>query len=387
MRQVFAALLIVGFAAGGEFALIRPSPLGSLQSVWTLAVFGLLLILCAVYWATFTPVSRALAVLAGVVVGVAAVHALVLQPPLSYAGYTISGAACLLAVALSRSQPMMALGLRSFFWSAVVVSLIGVVLIPAGLAGDHRILQMTTAFAAIVIIARLEFKPSALWLQLIGVSSIAIASSLAYQDAARTSSLMLTLAGLSFLIFGQATPLWLRVALVVFQVTAITILYVMTDALGRWFGGDSGLTVGATTVNTNGRISMWSQALATNVPGADGEWLFAILGRGVGSSSISSMAVNNLPAPLNEFVRLYVDFGVLGLLVLIALLLALALRGARLFVSRNSRAAGVIILLTTAGYVAFSFSESMVAYSWVLVPTAMLVVTLMREHGMESQST
>ena len=375
LMNTLVVLMIVGFGLGGELALIRITSNLSLQSVWTITILVLLAAIVATSWTALHRKSRLISVLAFAGIAVAAIQVVVLQPKPSYAGYVLSGAAFLLAVALGLSGAATVSQLRYLYWSAVVVSFSGLFLIPAGIAGDHRILEMTTAFAAIVIVARLELIPASTAHKIIGVTGIATASMISYLDAARAAGLTLTLVGLAFLAFGRSTTPWLRFGLVGFQVAAVAITFGLLRTTERWFGGDQGVSFGSVPVNTNGRVDMWS-AVLNRVHDA---WMVTdLLGSGVGTSSNISMEVNNLPAPLSEFVRLYADFGIIGVLVIFAVLAWLVWNGLRLMIEPVSRRRGVIVLLVAGGYLLFSFSESMVAYSWVLVPTGLMAAGLTR---------
>ena len=378
--RTLVILMIIGFGLGGELSLLRVTSNLSMQSVWTISVLVLLAAIVVTSWKILRRKSRLISHLAFTGIAAAAIQVVVLQPKPSYAGYVLSGAAFLLALALGLSDMATERQLKYLYWSAVVVSFSGLFLIPAGIAGDHRILQMTTAFAAIVIVARLELIPASPALRIIGLAGIAAASIISYLDAARAAGLILTLVGLAFLAFGRTTSLWLRLGLVGLQAVSVAITLGYLRTAERWFGGDQGVNVGSIPVNTNGRADMWSAVVVpeTSSSGQSTEsWmLYDLLGSGVGTSSSISMAVNDLPAPLNEFVRLYADFGVIGVLALVAVLAWLSWSGLRLLNKPESRLRGVVVLLVAGGYLVFSFTESMVAYSWVLVPTGLMVAGL-----------
>jgi hypothetical protein len=158
-------------------------------------------------------------------------------------------------------------------------------------------------------------------------------------------------------------------------VVLLSIATTFHDLSGRWNGGDQGIGIGGVSINTNRRVSLWQAAVSAMTRGeqSDGlnfEWLF---GSGIGSSAKSSLELLDQPAPLNEFVRLWVDLGIVGVTAWCGLLIYLLYKTGRMFFSPSMRPTGAIGIAAVTGLVIYSLTENMIAYSWVLVPLALLL--------------
>jgi len=141
-------------------------------------------------------------------------------------------------------------------------------------------------------------------------------------------------------------------------------------------GGDSGLSVGSLALNTTGRAALARENLSSIVSGGLDAWEVTY-GQGTGRSRELSLSATALDAPLNEFIRVAVDLGIIGLIALIAgfgLLSHLSFRLLRSGLPAQALQSSLLLI----GLVAFSLTENMLSYSWILLPVFLLFGSLNR---------
>lgn len=161
------------------------------------------------------------------------------------------------------------------------------------------------------------------------------------------------------------------------------ITFVTPHVLGRFreplesLGTLPGTEIAVFGPNSNGRLRTWSDLLRSHETA--GEFL---LGQGTGSAVRGSGMLTN---PHSEYVRFFVDFGLLGLLLLLALLLSLILLPSRIYDVHGShrlaiRGFGVVVAC-------LSLTNSILLYTdFVLVGSVLLGIWLGRE-AKDSQIT
>jgi O-antigen ligase len=134
----------------------------------------------------------------------------------------------------------------------------------------------------------------------------------------------------------------------------------------RFLQGDNGYAVGGVKLNTSGRVTLWRMVVAD----VRDNWL---AGNGPGSSvELISSHFAHISHPHNDYLRIYHDFGLVGL--------TLFTLGYAMLIARTARRA---ILLSSGvhssalmGLIAISaamLTDNVVIYGFVMVPLAVLV--------------
>lgn len=134
----------------------------------------------------------------------------------------------------------------------------------------------------------------------------------------------------------------------------------------RFTQGDGALQVGGLSINTSGRTNIWDIVI-TNAG------LSPVFGHGPGSSSLllSSM-FPNISHPHNDYIRIYHDFGVVGLVLFVVGMLVLFRRVTRKALADNnpvhwSASIGIVATLLAA------FTDNVFVYAFVMVPLGIVV--------------
>lgn len=130
--------------------------------------------------------------------------------------------------------------------------------------------------------------------------------------------------------------------------------------------GVTGERVVSVAANTNGRSGFWSEVIATlKTP-----WDY-IFGKGVGLGSEYGKELYPccFPTPLNEYIRVLVDNGIIGLLVTGGLVILI---WGRLYRSRqrNEAAVGLLALVSE---LLLALTESPFIYPFYLFPLTLLI--------------
>jgi hypothetical protein len=370
----------VGIAFGGELALLRVpwSSATTWQTVWTLAATALLLGLSTARPRVRGP-SR---VLLPAALGLLTVSALFWSAGARSSDLSILVSTSSLLLAIHASRVAKTTGFtetRVLMWSSIAVCVAGLPLILAGQAGDNRVLQMTCAFAVILIFHGLDTAQRGPVTRGLALAAVAVAAISIGLEGARSAMLVLLVATVLFTISAKSLSRLFRGTAAMTVLVALTGTLIVTRSFERWLGGDSAVVVGNQAINTNGRVTMWSAA----VDSVDGGTSI-MFGAGPGSSSRVAEAVNGLASPLNEFVRVFTDFGLLGLVALVSLLGGLLLSGIRCSSKVKSFEGGPTVIALAVGFIILSLTESMLSYSWVFVPAGIVIGFVYNKAGRSS---
>lgn len=240
---------------------------------------------------------------------------------------------------------------------------------------------MSAAFASVFIFVRLTLRPVSLRLFLIASLCLLAGAYSIYIEAARSAGLLVSLSALAVLVAARTIPVAWRLTIFGAQLILALLVATISQPQSRWLGGDAAVEVAGIPINTNGRLDMWEDSVVETLPsqvptspvGLFDRWLPTLIGSGLGESSERSMASNGQPTPLNEFVRLWTDLGLVGLAMWCVVLGAVFLIGVWTCLRTPDKGLGIAMLLLAVGLTVFSLTESMVSYSWVLLPCALLV--------------
>jgi hypothetical protein len=367
-RTLLLTVVMIGFAAGGTLAYIDVTNTLSIQALWTLFAFGLLVIGNVLMVGKLSMRERLLALTGIGLASFAALSIATENAEIASISYLVSFAVFLLAIAISRVIFSTDSLIYHLFWASVCVSFLGLVLIVAGPDTDFRVVQMTVSFASIFIFARLATAPLSRSQFLVASFGFLAGAAAIYLEAARSAGMLISLSGIAILFAARAVPLNRRCFLIIGQIAVLAFIFLTLQPQKRWFNGDAGIRIGDFAINTNGRIpnaqAVWEQV-------SDPYYLF--FGGGLGSSSEVALVATGNPNPLNEFVRMFADFGLAGILAWSSVLFLVFVLGCRLLVRPWLRNYGVTVLLLACGLTIFSITEAMISYSWVLIPCALII--------------
>lgn len=144
--------------------------------------------------------------------------------------------------------------------------------------------------------------------------------------------------------------------------------FVTGGYLDRLTKGDQAFTLGPLVLNTEGRGNVWGQLLTET--GQTG-----VFGGGIGySQNFLANSGTGWEHPHNEFLRLYLDYGILGLGLFLAILLVplvYCIRALRAEPSRKNPA--WVGVLTVAGILVFMLVDNPLAYVSATPPAAFLI--------------
>lgn len=379
-------VLIIGFAAiglacGGELALITLGGDVTIQAIWTGTEAFLLSFVCvfSIKIKKLKPLVSFISILGLALLVFTFIQFLIMDVPLSSLSYLVSAACFGLAWALSRSGYSVSSNLHALYIASLIVCTVGPIFMMLGLAGDNRVLQMTIAFAVIFTLLHLEVnktKPSRFYLSY-GV--FLWGSFWVFIDGARSASLLIVVTSFIYLVTGERGPKMFRR---LFALSEIFLGIVIIGALtfsGQWSGGDQGVSLGSHQFNTNGRVTLAQDVLA-NFRGKSvwQDWPSILLGNGVGTSADESIESLGQSAPLNEFIRCFVDLGFVGVICWFLVIVTLGISMLRLCRGRRFRPLGALGAVLVFGLLLFSLTENMISYSWVLIPIGVVLGFIQR---------
>lgn len=269
------------------------------------------------------------------------------------------------------------------FAAAISSVFAGIVFIAGSpILGDRSMAMVLSLNMAILLPA---VRDSRWWWLAVGTTPVAIVLS----ESRAASALVVVLITVFFWLGAGRRLLRLFLSAVAFVIsTVLTALahWAWPPMRDRWaFVGDRGLELSFGTqdsdvpgshvsdglqetvaVNTNGRASFWSELIST----LQTPWDF-IFGRGVGFGSEFGKDLHPccFATPLNEYVRILVDTGIVGLLVTGGLLVVI---WSRLYAGRESNeAAGGLLALVSA--LVLALTESPFIYPFYLFPLTLLI--------------
>lgn len=272
----------------------------------------------------------------------------------------------------------------SLRFAAAISSVFAGIIFIAGspILGDRSMAMILSLNMAILLPA---VRDSKWWWLAVGTTPVAIVLS-----ESRAASVLVVVLITVFFWLGAGR----RILRLCFSALAFVVSTVLT-ALAHWawppmrarwaFLGDRGLELSFGTeefdvpgshvsdvlqetvaVNTNGRVSFWSELIST----LQTPWDF-IFGKGVGFGSEFGKDLHPccFATPLNEYVRILVDTGIVGLLVTGGLLVVI---WSRLYAGResNEAAGGLLALVSALG---LALTESPFIYPFYLFPLTLLI--------------
>lgn len=371
LRTVLLVTMFIGLAMGGVLALIEISRTISIQALWTVFTLVILITINIHETNTLTKYERALTLTGIGITCVAAISigAGYVEP--SSISYLVSFAVFLLASAISRFTFSVETLLQVLFWASGCVSVLGLMCAIFYPDIDDRIVQMTVSFASVFIFARLATTPVSFLKFLLASAFLLSGAASIYLEAARSAGLLVFLSAIALLLAARSVPLGRRCFIVIGQFIMLLVVFGTKEPQKRWFGGDSALIVGGVELNSNGRLALAKASLLPNAKGLDA--VDILLGRGLGTAADASIPLVGAPTPLNEFVRVGADLGAIGVISWIVVLFSIYTIGFRLFLRSKERSFGVTVLLLASGLTIFSLTESMISYSWVLLPCALFI--------------
>lgn len=135
---------------------------------------------------------------------------------------------------------------------------------------------------------------------------------------------------------------------------------------GRFLGGDQALSLGGVALNTSGRSTLWE---ITTASAAKAPWF----GHGPGSANelISGM-FKNIAHPHNDYLRLYHDFGLVGLTLFIIGIMII-FRQVWKRARRTDDQIHWIAVIALSGVLAAAFTDNVIVYPFVMVPLGVLI--------------
>jgi O-antigen ligase len=162
---------------------------------------------------------------------------------------------------------------------------------------------------------------------------------------------------------------WSRVIVIVSIVAAlVTFVRPLRD---RVFTGDLGLQVGAVGINVSGRANMWAAVTesAERSP---------VIGQGLGTSQLAISDAFELGHPHNDYLRLWHDLGVIGLLLFVVSLtrwLGILIRDWRAADRRRNRIAPLKLAsaLALLGLLLAATTDNAIIYPFVMSPLGLLI--------------
>lgn len=134
----------------------------------------------------------------------------------------------------------------------------------------------------------------------------------------------------------------------------------------RFVGGDNAFEIGGIGFNTSGRSALWEGVIAD---AAQNPWF----GRGAGTSvELVTARFAPITQPHNEYLRLYHDFGVVGLVLfalgVLSLIVTLSRRAAK-----SDNPVHWAALIALLGVLAAAATDNVFVYPFVMLPLAVLI--------------
>lgn len=153
--------------------------------------------------------------------------------------------------------------------------------------------------------------------------------------------------------------------LVVVAVSVILLILYYAPFRDRFVGGDNAWDVGGVSISTQGRAKVWEFVLSNSYD----HWLF---GHGVGSASQLVSDNFRLNHPHNEYIRLYYDFGFVGLSLFVV-----GFAGLGWLTYRNARRTDSPIhwaaFIALIGVSVVAITDNPFVYPFVMLPIGSLV--------------
>lgn len=168
----------------------------------------------------------------------------------------------------------------------------------------------------------------------------------------------------------------LRFRFAVFAALAIAVAMVSAvlaypPILERFTVGDNAVQIGSIGLNTSGRTKIWS---VVSEAAMEKPWF----GDGPGSSAaLADYYFPGVGQPHNDYLRIFADFGVVGLILfwvpLIVLLIRLLVRAVR---TEETRAWSAFLVLLAIALM--SVTDNIIVYQFVLIPAGVIIGMALR---------
>ena len=149
----------------------------------------------------------------------------------------------------------------------------------------------------------------------------------------------------------------------------------------RLFGHDASLTVGPVAINIEGRGS--AADLLLSQPNLTHQLIFGH-GAGGAGTALSNVAGFPMDKPHDEFLRVFFDFGLIGLMVFALTLVGLVAIGIRSWKAGAGIAATAIPLAVVTVGIGFALTDNPLSYSWFMIPAGTMIgiaVSQYQEHS------
>lgn len=248
------------------------------------------------------------------------------------------------------------------------------------------------AVGPLVIAVILAFRPRRSLLA--GVTSACAAgivlASLTVQTSRMATALSLLVLVAYIALFARIRVPW-RVAIVLGALASETWFWLRDPwAHDRLFGHDASVSLGPITINGEGRTG--AAQIASAATGGSPEPgpgpLHLLLGNGVGTSGQRLVDAGYvLDKPHNEFIRLFVDAGIVGAALWIAALGAMVVMVWRLARVTGTSARTFIAFSIPVTLLGFSLSDNVLSYAWVMAPSGVLLAWARLGAGSRADST
>jgi O-antigen ligase len=139
----------------------------------------------------------------------------------------------------------------------------------------------------------------------------------------------------------------------------------------RFLGGDNGIRVAGLHLNTSGRTALWSYTW-------DSAMQHRWFGGGAGNAEIIVMQKFDVNHPHNDYLRMFNDFGLVGLVLFLA---AFAMIGVVIWrrLSHDDDPIHVAAFLALVGFAICALTDNLVVYPFVMVPLAVLLGLSLRQ--------
>ena len=166
---------------------------------------------------------------------------------------------------------------------------------------------------------------------------------------------------------------WLRaVGILLILVAEYSFWTLNPWARERVFGRDASVRVGALRINGEGRSE--ASAILQTSDSSEPDLLARVFGEGIGAAQNFLMSAGFiLDKPHNEFIRLHTDAGFFGIAAWTIFILGLLGFGIARIVNRSDKASGQVLVGLALILTGFSYSDNPLSYSWVLIPTGVLI--------------
>lgn len=252
--------------------------------------------------------------------------------------------------------------LSALRWTGIIVSLVFLGALGAGIEiYDERALALT---ALILLSTAIAVPAAGLILRLSPfIVTAAIVSSLS-----RTASVIaVTLFAFFVVRLRRGNRLLLAIITLSIALVGVWLLVTTYEPLReRFLEGDNAADFGGLTINTSGRSVLWEMTL-------DSAAQSPIIGNGAGSASaLISAHFTNISHPHNEYLRLYHDYGVIGLALFVWGFATLLGRVGRRAAHSDSPIHWAALIAMVAVALAAT-TDNVIIYPFVMLPLGALV--------------